>query len=159
MVPALLGMVLMTGCAAAADTTVDHVQADVTFSKDMIGHHQETIRLAEAGAKQGGSAYVRDLSKKLIAAEQTDIDMMASWLQSWQVAVPVAGARAAGADIPAGDGFDEQWLKALSEHLKHGVHMSEQVKTEGEHGPTKEMAERLIKEQSAELAEIDKRLS
>lgn len=161
MVLALLGLALMTGCAAAADTTADHVEADVTFSKDMIGHHQETIYLAKVGAERGGDSYVRDLSKKLLGAEQADIDMMASWLQSWQVAVPVTSADAmkAGAELAAGDDFDRKWLTTLSEHLKHGVHMAEQVKGAGRHGPTLELADRLIKEQNVQLAEIAKRLA
>ncbi|MGV9383152.1 DUF305 domain-containing protein [Nonomuraea sp. NPDC003707] len=154
---ALLGLVLAAGCAASADSTsTTHDQADVVFSQEMITHHQQTIQLAEVAAKSGKSPYVRDLSTKLIAEEKADIDMMSSWLQSWKETVPPEPTDRMGADMKAGSGFDKEWLSALSGHLEHGVMMAETVKKSGKHGPTLELADKIIKAQKAELAEIAK---
>lgn len=147
---------LASGCAASADSTATHVQADVVFSQEMITHHQQTIQLAEVGAKSGKSAYVRDLSTKLIAEEKADIDMMSSWLQSWQQPVPPDPTAQMGSELKAGSGFDKEWLSALSGHLEHGLMMAETVKKAGKHGPTLELADKIITAQKAELAEIAK---
>ncbi|MFC4116626.1 DUF305 domain-containing protein [Nonomuraea zeae] len=130
----------------------------MTFSKDMITHHEQTIQLAEVGADRGTTSYVRELSKKLIAEEQADITMMSSWLQSWQEPVPVPPAETMGADLPKGPDFDRQWLKALAGHLEHGVHMAEAVSKAGKHGPTLELAGKIRSGQQAELAEIAKHM-
>jgi uncharacterized protein (DUF305 family) len=156
---ALLGLLVTAGCAAAADTSVDHVQADVVFSQVMVTHHRQTVQLAEVAAERGDSSYVRELSKKLIAEENKDIDMMASWLQSWEEPVPPLPTGTMGAELPKGSAFDRQWLKALSEHLEHGIHMAETVKKAGRHGPTLELANQIIRAQNAELAEIAIRLA
>lgn len=156
---ALLGLLFATGCAAAAETTAAHAQADATFSQEMITHHRQTIQLAEVAAQRGKSSYVRELSRKLIAAEQADIDMMASWLQSWQEPVPAPPDTTMGAELKAGPGFDEQWLGQLSEHLQHGVHMAETVRKAGKHGPTLDLADKIISNQNTELTEIAKHMS
>lgn len=150
----LLGLLGAAGCAERADTSVDHVDADVVFNQEMITHHQQTIRLAEVAAERGESSYVRDLSKKLIAEEKADIAMMSSWLRSWREPVPPEPATQPGADLPAGPGFDRKWLATLSGHLEHGVHMAETVKKAGRHGPTLELADAIIKAQRAELADV-----
>ncbi|WP_344475092.1 DUF305 domain-containing protein [Nonomuraea monospora] len=156
---ALLGLLLAAGCAAAAETEKAYAQADVTFNQEMITHHQQTIQLAEAASGRAGSAYVRELAGKLIPEERADIAMMESWLRSWNETVPVRQAAGSAADLPEGDGFDRAWLTALSEHLHHGVMMAETVRESGRHGPTLELAEKIIKVQNGELKEIGERLT
>nr|SBO97922.1 putative lipoprotein [Nonomuraea gerenzanensis] len=156
---ALLGLLLAAGCAAAAETEKTYVQADVVFNQEMITHHQQTIQLAEAADGRAGSSYVRELAGKLIPEERADIAMMESWLRSWNEAVPVKAAAGTGKDLPEGDGFDRAWLTALSEHLHHGVMMAETVRKSGRHGPTLELAEKIIEVQNAELKEITGRLT
>ncbi|GAA4950132.1 hypothetical protein GCM10023334_064280 [Nonomuraea thailandensis] len=156
---ALLGLLLAAGCAAAAETEKAYAQADVTFNQEMITHHQQTIQLAEAAAGRAGSSYVRDLAGKLIPEERADIAMMESWLRSWNETVPVKPVAAMGADLPEGDAFDGAWLRALSEHLHHGVMMAETVRKSGRHGPTLELAGKIIQVQNAELKEIGERLA
>jgi uncharacterized protein (DUF305 family) len=156
---AVFGLLLAAGCAAAADTAGSHVEADVVFSTEMITHHEQTIQLAEVAADRGNGSYVRELSKKLIAEEQADITMMSSWLQSWQEPVPAPPATTMGDELPKGADFDRQWLKELSGHLEHGIHMAETVRTTGKHGPTLELAAKIRTGQQAELAEIAKQLA
>lgn len=151
---ALLCLVATAGCAASAESSADHGQADVRFSQDMITHHRQTIRLAELAADRGGSAFVRELGKKLIPAERADIETMSAWLRSWQVPLPSEPVAKTDAELPAGAGFDRRWLAALSKHLEHGVQMAELVRSAGRHGPTLELAGRIITEQRAELADI-----
>ncbi|MEV0620179.1 DUF305 domain-containing protein [Nonomuraea sp. NPDC050404] len=150
---ALSVLLLSAGCAAAADSNAEHVEADVVFNTEMITHHQQTIDLAEAAKGRADSSFVRELSARLPAREQTDIDMMESWLRSWGEPVPMVTPMKS--NLPGkGPKFDEAWLTALSEHLHHGLQMAENVRKTGKHGPTLELANKIIREQGAKMEEI-----
>ncbi|MDP4505455.1 DUF305 domain-containing protein [Nonomuraea turcica] len=154
----LLGLLAVAGCAAAADTSAGYDQADVRFNQQMIIHHRQTIQLAELAADRSSSSYVRELSKKLIAAEQADIQKMSEWLKSWQQPVPAEEPSQEATELRAGPGFDRGWLTVLSRHLEHGIHMAKEVQTSGKHEPTRLLADRIVREQGEELATIADRL-
>ncbi|WP_169789073.1 DUF305 domain-containing protein [Nonomuraea candida] len=158
-IAALLGLLLaVAGCSAAADSNAAHGEADVAFSTDMIRHHQQTIDLAEAAQGRATSAYVRELSARLPARERADITMMESWLRSWGEPVPMGAP--AKVDLPGeGPDFDRAWLTALSEHLHHGLLMAETVRKSGRHGPTLELAEKIIREQGVTQQKIAEQLA
>lgn len=157
---ALLGLLAaVSGCSASADTSAGYNEADVRFSQQMIAHHRQTIHLAELASERGGSAYVRELSAKIIPGEQADIQKMSGWLKSWQQAVPAEEATEEGDQLRAGAGFDRGWLTMLSGHLEHGIHMAKEIQTKGEHAPTRQLADEIVHVQSDELAAITKRLA
>ncbi|MFB4279674.1 DUF305 domain-containing protein [Nonomuraea sp. MTCD27] len=157
---ALLGLLAVSGCAAAADTqAAGYNQADVRFNQQMITHHRRTIQLAELAVDRGGSAYVRDLAKEIIPNEQADIREMSGWLTSWSEAVPAEEKAEEGAELRKGAGFDRGWLTMLKGHLEHGVHMAKEVQTAGRHAPTRRLADRIIQVQSGELTAIAERLA
>ncbi|MBN6050626.1 DUF305 domain-containing protein, partial [Nonomuraea sp. RK-328] len=183
---AVLGVQLVAGCAAVsqaqpaqpappaaagAATEGGHAESDVTFSQEMIVHHRLTIMLAEPAVERGGSAYVRDLARKLVDGEKKDITQMTSWLRSWKAEVPDESH--AGHDMPgmvsakdveamkglSGSAFDRAWLKALAEHLDAGVKMSEVAQAMGKHAPTVKLARRLVEEQREQVATIKENLA
>ncbi|WP_214322761.1 DUF305 domain-containing protein [Nonomuraea sediminis] len=141
----------------ACGSSADHDQADVRFSEDMIVHHRQTIQLAKLASGRGESAYVRGLSAKLVPAEEADIATMSAWLRSWQAPPPPVPVAQVGAELRAGPGFDRRWMAALSTQLEHGIQMAEAVKAAGRHGPTRELADRIITEHRATLADLAKR--
>ncbi|MCK2216100.1 DUF305 domain-containing protein [Actinomadura sp. ATCC 31491] len=151
-------LVPVAGCAAAG-AEPGYSEADVRFNQQMITHHRETIHLAELAAKRGSGAYVRELGARLIPEEQADITAMSGWLKSWDQAVPPEEASTAATGLKAGPGFDQGWLTMVSEHLQHGIHMAEELRAGGKHAPTRELAERIVKAQTAEIAEIAGHLS
>ena len=81
---------------------------------------------------------------------------MSGWLRSWHAPLPPVQAATSGPEPP---GFDRRWLAVLSAHLEHGIQMAQVVKVAGEHAPTRELADRIITEHHATLADIAKRLS
>ncbi|MFD1547601.1 DUF305 domain-containing protein [Nonomuraea guangzhouensis] len=165
---ALLCVALAGGCASSAAgtpaTMAAYDQEDVQFSQEMITHHRQTIQLTQLVAQRTTTPYVRELSQKLEASEKADIEKMSSWLKSWQVAVPVEDAKGVAKQVAqltpkSGKAFDKLWLALISAHLDHGVMMASAAQTGGKHGPTIEMATRLVTEQTAEIAEIKEQLA
>lgn len=162
-VGALLCATLAGGCAASAAESpaamAAYDQQDVAFSQEMITHHRQTIQLAELVAKRTDTPYVRELSQKLETNEKADIEKMSSWLKSWQVSVPAEDTKGVAQQVAqlsskSGKAFDTLWLSLISQHLDHGVMMASSAQSGGKHGPTIEMAARLVTEQTAQIAEI-----
>ncbi|MGI5268798.1 DUF305 domain-containing protein [Nonomuraea sp. CA-218870] len=151
----------------AASRDAAYGEADIRFAQEMIPHHRQTIRLAELAEGRAHNLYVQELGMKLIAVEQADIDALASWLRGWRRQVPPNDAKAAHA-MPgmvsaeqlgvleglSGAAFDESWLPVLSRHLASGVEMAERVLAQGTHRPTLRLADEMIVNQRATIAEI-----
>ncbi|WP_144070017.1 DUF305 domain-containing protein [Nonomuraea indica] len=160
-----------TTTAVGAGGTVGYLEEDVQFSLQMIPHHRQTIELAELSDGRTSNAYVRRLSEELIEDERADITLMTSWLTSWNVSPPPE--HAAGHDMPgmlgktqiaelrrrSGAPFDRMWLTLLAKHLDSGVQMAEAVQGKGMHGPTAELAGKIITNQRELIGEIVKQVA
>ncbi|MEU8244647.1 DUF305 domain-containing protein [Nonomuraea sp. NPDC048916] len=171
-VPVLAACAPAGGEPVAAAGVAAEVNPDVQFSQEMIPHHRQTIRIAELVADRTTNAYVRKLGEKLIIDERADIELMESWLRSWQAQVPpedadyghampgmISAAQISVLEGQSGAEFDRTWLTLLARHLDSGVEMAQAVQTMGTHKPTADLAGKLITEQKATIAEIVKRLA
>ncbi len=68
--------------AQPADGT--HNQADVTFARDMIPHHEQAIVMSDIIlAKQGIDPRVTELATQIKAAQGPEIATMKQWLTQW----------------------------------------------------------------------------
>ncbi|WP_410656030.1 DUF305 domain-containing protein [Amycolatopsis sp. lyj-112] len=179
---ALLGLVVwvLAGCstatgaapAAGPQGTPGTNQADITFSQQMVPHHQQSIQVANLASERSASEFVKATATKIIKAESAEVQTMTGWLQSWNAAVlPAAGH--AGHAMPgmitegqvaslqnlSGAEFDKTWLPLMAEHLRNGVTMAKTVLTAGEHAETKALAEEIVENQTAAIDEITAQIS
>jgi len=69
--------------SAGATDTASHNDADVTFSRQMIIHHQGAIEMADLAPTRAASQQVKDLAAKIKAAQAPEIQLMTGWLQTW----------------------------------------------------------------------------
>ncbi|MBL7492781.1 DUF305 domain-containing protein [Frankia sp. AgB1.9] len=80
-----------TGNTANAATTTmgsgtagaDHNAADVTFTQDMIAHHEQAIEMADLADTRASSPAVKTLAHKIREAQAPEITTMTGWLTSW----------------------------------------------------------------------------
>ncbi len=80
----------MTDDTSASTNTAasdDHNDADVAFVQQMIPHHQSAIEMADLAPDRAGSQAVKDLAAQIKAAQQPEIELMNSWLDSWDAAM------------------------------------------------------------------------
>lgn len=75
----------------AADGPRSHNDADVTFARDMIPHHEQAIVMSDIVlAKQGIDPRVTELAEQIKAAQGPEIATMTQWLGQWG-APPASG--------------------------------------------------------------------
>ncbi|MFD5093002.1 DUF305 domain-containing protein [Amycolatopsis thailandensis] len=166
----LAGCSTATGAAPAASTPGAN-QADVTFSQQMVPHHQQSIQVANLASERSASEYVKATAAKIVKAESAEVQTMTGWLQAWNAAVlPAAGH--AGHAMPGmitegqvaslqnltGAEFDKTWLPLMAEHLRNGVTMAKTVLSSGEHAETKALAQEIVENQTAAIDEITAQL-
>lgn len=61
-----------------------HNEADATFARDMIPHHEQAIVMSDIIlAKQGIDPRVTELAEQIKAAQGPEIDTMRQWLTDW----------------------------------------------------------------------------
>lgn len=165
---------VLAGCSTAtgaAPATPGANQADITFSQQMVPHHQQSIQVANLASDRSASEFVKATAAKIVKAESAEVQTMTGWLQSWNAAVlPAAGH--AGHAMPgmitegqvaslqnlSGAEFDKVWLPLMAEHLRNGVAMAKTVLSSGEHAETKALAQEIVENQTAAIDEITAQL-
>lgn len=149
--------------------------ADVTFAQMMIPHHQQAVEMSDLAAERADSQEVKDLAAEIKAAQAPEIEMMTGWLEDW--GEPVEGSMG-GMDMGGGGGmngmmseeqmasleaasgaeFDEMFLTQMREHHVGAVMMAEQELEAGQFPAAKDLAQRIVDTQRAEIEEIDRLL-
>ena len=160
-----------SSAAGTATTSVEHNDADVEFAQMMILHHQGALDMAVLAEGRAQSEPVQDLAARIQFAQQPEIDLMTSWLRTW-------GEQPAGADDPmggmdhsdgatgmadddqmrrlqdAGADFDRLFLEMMIDHHAGAVAMSESYRDRGQNEDALGLADAIITDQTAEIAEM-----
>jgi len=88
--------------AAAADSVRRaYTRADVDFMAGMIHHHAQALVMSRMAPSHGASPSLRIMARRIINAQNDEIDLMQAWLRDRGEHVPeprTAGERDAGAD-------------------------------------------------------------
>ncbi|MEP6630672.1 MAG: DUF305 domain-containing protein [Lapillicoccus sp.] len=170
--PGMAGTQGMAGTPAPSGATAPHNQADVSFVTGMIPHHGQAVTMAELAAGRATTPDVRSLASTIKAAQAPEITTMSGWLAAWGQPVPAATG---GHDMPgmggmddqsgmmtdqqmqqlaggSGSAFDRMWLQMMIAHHRGAVSMSRTELTAGQNGDVKQLAQRIIDSQSAEIA-------
>jgi uncharacterized protein (DUF305 family) len=150
--------------------------ADVGFLQDMIVHHQQAVVMSYPTASNATDAVVRSFAKEIIALQQFEMGLMASWLEGWGHPRDNPDGRsmawadmshpkefmpgmATEADInrlhaATGVDVDEQFLRLMIHHHVGGVAMAEAVLERGKDSDVRELAARIIRTQRTEITEM-----
>lgn len=172
---------LLTACSngdksavsSTTTTTSNHNAQDVTFATNMIPHHGQAIEMSEVAETNASNAQVKDLAKRIQAAQQPEIDKMNGWLSSWGEATvdPHMSANEhmghgsgmqgmmSGDDMNKlmaahGSSYDRMFLTMMIEHHEGAIAMANTEKAKGQFADAKAMAESIATSQQAEITEM-----
>jgi uncharacterized protein (DUF305 family) len=170
-VAALLFALAACGNDDEADTAAGHNDADVTFAKEMIPHHQQAIEMANLAEARAESEEVKSLAADIEAAQGPEIEKMTGWLDSWGEDVPdevmsgmdhddmssddMAGMMTedemANLEDAAGAEFDQMFLTMMIAHHEGAIEMAKTERAGGEFPEAIEMAEEIETAQTEEI--------
>ncbi|WP_342384347.1 DUF305 domain-containing protein [Agrococcus sp. KRD186] len=158
---------------AAGDASEAHNDADTMFAQMMIVHHEGAIEMADLAVEQAESDEVRSLAEGISAAQGPEIEKMTSWLEAWGEETAPMGGMDMGMDMEgmsqeeamadleslSGGDFDRRFLELMVAHHKGAVEMAQSELQDGENPEALELAEQIVADQEAEIAEMEQLLS
>ncbi len=165
--------------SAATSTPTDaidqaHNDADTMFAQMMIVHHEGAIEMADLAVEKAESEDVRSLAEGISAAQGPEIERMKSMLDAWgEDTEPMGGMKGHGGmemdgmsqeevmaqlENLSGAEFDRTFLELMIEHHKGAVTMAEDELADGENPQALELAQTVVKDQQAEIAEMEQML-
>ncbi|WP_436500286.1 DUF305 domain-containing protein [Actinokineospora sp. HUAS TT18] len=139
--------------------------ADITYVRDMIVHHQQAIEMTALVPERGKDEQVKGLASRISDAQQPEIEAMNRWL-STNFQPPVEpGHGHAPADMPgmatpeqlaalkqaSGAEFDRLFLQLMIKHHEGAIAMANKVRQGGQDVKVQEMADHVVAEQSDEI--------
>lgn len=165
-----------TASGSAAATSQEHSDADTEFAQMMILHHQGAIEMATMAEGRAQSDEVQQLASDIQFAQQPEIDLMTSWLETWGEEPPSSEDDMGGMDHSsghtgmadddqmqqlqdAGADFDRMFLEMMIEHHQGAITMSEQEQANGLNEDAVELAGTIIGDQTEEIDKMQQLLA
>lgn len=157
------------------EVAAEHNDADVTFAQMMTIHHVGALEMSELAVEKGDSDELRGLAATIQAAQGPEIELMESWLTSWDEPLEPAGHEGmdhGGMDMDgmsqeqvmdelrqaSGSEFDKQFLTSMIAHHEGAVMMSEEELRDGQNPDALELAQQIIDAQESEIQEMQQLL-
>lgn len=161
---------------SAAATSEEHNDADVEFVQMMILHHQGALEMAVLAEGRAQSEEVQQLASDIQFAQQPEIDLMTSWLETWGEESPSAEDDMDGMDHSgghtgmadgdqmqqledAGSEFDRMFLEMMIVHHQGAITMSEEEQANGLNQDALELAGKIVADQTAEIDTMEQLLA
>jgi uncharacterized protein (DUF305 family) len=139
---------------------------DLRFIDEMTVHHQMAIMSSEHMISDSERPELRQLAKNIQESQSEQIDQMQGWRDEWYPdAVRTQGmpggmmGETMGQGMMGGamhgtagtDATDAAFLRMMIPHHQQAIDLSEEALDEAEHPELKELAQKIIDEQSAEI--------
>lgn len=142
----------------------EHNEADVTFVQGMIPHHRQAVEMATMVIDKGERADVKDLARRIAAAQGPEIETMEGWRNDWGAAEDEGGMQGGDgmmtdsemSDMMSSSGaeLDRMFLESMTRHHQGAVMMAQAEVDQGMFGPAKDLAGRIIATQQGEIDEM-----
>ncbi len=183
---AIAGSLAVAGCStqpagepspkpsASASLPADVNEADTMFVSMMIGHHQQAIEMSDIVlAKPELDPGVRDLAKRIKAAQGPEITQLKGWLSDWGMADAGSSSEHGGhamngmlsaeqlGRLRSADGATSStlFLEQMIEHHEGAVEMAKPEVADGANVDVQRLARSVIDDQSGEIAEMREMLA
>ncbi|MBQ1025142.1 DUF305 domain-containing protein [Micromonospora sp. C95] len=149
---------------------------DVMFAQMMIPHHEQAIEMSDLATTRADPE-VRQLATQIKDAQAPEITQLRTWLTSWGAPMPMAtgdhGMPEMDHEMPgmmseadmtrlaaaSGIEFDRQFLTMMIAHHEGAVTMAEEEAAQGANPDAKELAQRIVTTQQAEIDTMRKILA
>jgi uncharacterized protein (DUF305 family) len=149
-----------TGAAAAAPN-----DADVTFTQNMIPHHQQAVEMAKLVDAHTKRPELRTLADAIAASQGQEITLLQGWLQTWGKPTTGAGMDHGGMQMPGmmseadmrqlrlsnDEDFDLMFLDMMTAHHQGAIDMATTELRDGSLPEVKRLAQQISDAQQGEI--------
>ena len=143
--------------------------ADVMFLQMMIPHHQQAIDISEIALKKSQNSDLLALAKIIIRDQKSEIAQMKVWLDQAGASTDMGhsmhemGGMLSTSELSAlnnatGKDFDTLWLKGMIGHHDGAIHMTQMIE-DATNLDIKNFGEKIVKDQSAQITQMEKMLA
>ena len=173
---ALVAAVLVTACnqgggdQGSAPATAAPNDADVTFTQNMIPHHQQAIEMAKLVDTHTDRPELRQLADSIVSSQSQEITQMEGWLRGWgKPATPSEGHGGHGdTEMPgmmseadmrrlmesSGTEFDLTFVDMMADHHQGAIDMANTELKDGSLPEVTRLAEQIIDTQQKEIEQL-----
>lgn len=159
--------------------------ADAMFAQMMIPHHEQAVEMSELADGRAKDAEIRSLATAIEQAQDPEIQKMKSWLKAWGKPVSGGSASGTDHGMPGmdhgsgssdgsgmagmmsakdmkeltaakGTDFDRKFAQLMIGHHNGAIEMAENEQKNGKNTTAKKLAEDVVKNQAAEVAQLKK---
>ena len=136
---------------------------EMNFLKQMIQHHRGAIEMAKMVPSRTKRQELNQLGASIIGAQEQEIGQLSQWLKVWHKADPdtMAGEHAgmkmegmSKLEAAKDTNFDKMFLEMMIKHHDVAVQMSELVKERSKRPELLTFAEKVVKDQTAEIEQM-----
>ncbi|HSE71559.1 MAG TPA: DUF305 domain-containing protein [Nocardioidaceae bacterium] len=177
----VLLLVLVTGCGAAGpqdvdapsdvssattEVSADHNDTDVAYAHELTSLHQQAVDMVAMVANKRVSGELVDVAAAIGRDRSAEIGELESLLRAWKVRPhgpdfhgnPGELTMEQLADLYRLDGaaFEQAWLERMAANHEGAVAMSRAELDQGLNLAARELARRLVKEQQAQVAQLER---
>ncbi|MFE5486444.1 DUF305 domain-containing protein [Streptomyces sp. NPDC056527] len=148
--------------------------ADVAFAQAMIPHHEQALAMAKLADGRAEDAGVKKIVADVEKAQDPEIRKMKSWLKGWGKPESAGQSGHGGAhgghgmagmmseqdmkDLESlkGKAFDRKFAELMIAHHDGAVEMARAEQKDGRNETAKQLADEVVRTQSAEITELRK---
>jgi uncharacterized protein (DUF305 family) len=172
---ALAAALLLTACNQGGDqqgttpATAAPNDADVTFTQNMIPHHQQAIEMAKLVDAHTTRPELRTLAEDITTSQGQEVSLMQGWLRSWGKPATPEGMDHGGMQMPGtmseaemrqlkatnGEDFDLMFLDMMTAHHEGAIEMANTELRDGSLPEVKQLAQQIIKAQQGEIDQFE----
>jgi uncharacterized protein (DUF305 family) len=148
-----------------------HNAADGAFAEGMIPHHGQGVQMADMILAKTGTADVKVLAGRIVAAQGLEIAAMSGWLKGWGRTVPdpyaamsdgmggVGGVMMSNTqmqqlDAAQGAAADKVFLTLMPAHHRGAITMAKTELAKGVNPAVRKLAQSIITSQAAEITQM-----
>jgi uncharacterized protein (DUF305 family) len=153
--------------STAPSATTPAASYDLQFMDTMSKHHLAAIEMAGMAQSKVQLPELKALTKRIPSDQQKEIDQMKVWREQWYPGAPPAenmnmlGMSASMnmdmshlQTMKPGRDYDVMFMDMMVPHHEGAVQMSKDALTRAEHQELKNLAQKIIDEQTKEIADM-----
>ncbi|MEN6521860.1 MAG: DUF305 domain-containing protein [Armatimonadota bacterium] len=135
-------------------------QFEQRFLQNMIRHHQGAIEMSQLALTKATHPELRQFAEKVINDQKREQQQFASWLKNWYQASAVRQQTPMDAQMTAqlrklnGRSFEIRYMQDMIIHHSEAVQMASDAEQKAMHPGVKDVALKIITEQSQEITQL-----